>query len=80
MIVQTFPDPPGIDPAPAPAPVDLIVIAGKSGGPAPIFVLTGGTWQLQVKTTNMTAGFTYIATMIDLNGVVPSISTTFNLK
>jgi hypothetical protein len=56
-----------------------VIVAGKSGGP-PTFVLSGGTWQLQVKTTNMTAGFTYIATMIDLNGVVPSISTTFNLK
>ena len=78
LIVQTFPADPNTGIAPAPAPVDVIV-AGKSGGP-PTFVLSGGTWQLQVKTTNMPAGFTYIATMIDLNAVVPSISTTFTLK
>jgi len=45
----------------------------------PIFVLSGNTWQLQVKTSAMTTG-SYLATMIDLSLQVPDISVTFNLN
>jgi hypothetical protein len=56
-----------------------VLIAGKSGGP-PVFTFTGNTWQLQVKTTDMPAGFTYLATVIDLNNVLSSFSTSFTLN
>ena len=72
MIVQQVPG------GPAPNPIQVIV-AGKSGGP-PIFLFSGNTWQLQVKTSDMPAGFTYVATVIDLNNVIPSFSATFTLK
>ena len=78
QIVQLFPPDPTTGVAPAPAPVQVIV-AGNSGGP-PTFVLSGNTWQLQVKTTDMPAGSTFIATMIDLSSTVPSISVTFSLN
>ena len=72
MIVQQVPG------GSAPNPIQVIV-AGKSGGP-PIFLFSGNTWQLQVKTSDMPAGFTYVATVIDLNNVIPSFSATFTLK
>lgn len=56
-----------------------VIVAGKSGGP-PTFVFSGGTWQLQVKTSDMPAGFNYVATVIDLKSVIPSFSVTFSLK
>jgi hypothetical protein len=56
------------------APANIqVLIAGNSGGP-PIMTLSGNTYQLQVKTSDMPAGFTYLATVIDLSGTVPSIS------
>ena len=78
QIVQLFPTDSLTGITPAPAPVQVIV-AGNSGGP-PTFVLSGGSWQLQVKTTDLLAGSTYIATMIDLSSTVPSISVTFSLN
>jgi len=79
MVVQIQPSPGGVPPPPTPAPVDIpVIVAGNSGGP-PTFVLSGNTWQLQVKTTNMPAGFTYVATMVDLTGTIPAISVTFSL-
>ena len=78
QIVQLFPTDSLTGITPAPAPVQVIV-AGNSGGP-PTFVLSGGSWQLQVKTTDMPAGSTFIATMIDLSSTVPSISVTFSLN
>jgi len=72
----------------APVPVPVIV-AGNSGG-FPVFTLSGNTWQLQAKTTDMQAGFTYVATMVDVgagaagsatpSSSIPSIFTTFTLK
>ena len=79
MIARVLPLDPSTGTTPAPEPVTPIIVAGNSGG-LPLFILSGNTWQLQVKTTNMPAGFTYIATMIDLTSTVPSISATFNLK
>ncbi len=77
MIVQIQPSVTG---SPTPAPVDIpVIVAGKSGGP-PTFVLSGNAWQLQVKTTDMPAGFTYVATMVDLSGNIPAISVTFTLN
>jgi len=76
QIVQLFPTVTGITPAPAPV---QVIVAGNSGGP-PTFVLSGGSWQLQVKTTDLLAGSTFIATMIDLSSTVPSISVTFSLN
>jgi len=61
------------------APVSIpVIIAGKSGGP-PIFVLTGNTWQLQVKTTDMPPGH-YFATMVDLSGTITSIGVTVDIN
>jgi hypothetical protein len=77
MIVQIQPSVTG---GPTPAPVDIpVIVSGNSGGP-PTFVLSGNAWQLQVKTTNMPAGFTYVATMVDLSGNIPAISVTFTLN
>ncbi len=76
MIVQLQPASGGITPAPVDIP---IIVAGNSGG-APTFVLSGNSWQLQVKTTNMAAGFTYVATMVDLTATIPAISVTFTLN
>jgi hypothetical protein len=78
MIVQNQPPPGHGQPTPAPVVIPIIV-AGNSGG-YPIFALSGNTWQLQVKTTNMAAGFTYVATMVDLTATIPAISVTFTLK
>lgn len=62
------------------APANIpVLIAGNSGGP-PIMTLSGNTYQLQVKETDMTAGFTYLATVIDLTGTIPSVSSTFILQ
>jgi hypothetical protein len=78
MVVQLQPSPG--NGAPTPAPVDIpVIVAGNSGGP-PTFVLSGNTWQLQVKTTDMAAGFTYVGTMVDLTGTIPAISVTFTLN
>jgi hypothetical protein len=56
-----------------------VIVAGGSGGP-PVFIFTGNTWQLQVKTLDMPPGFTYVATVIDLKNVMPSFSGTFSLN
>jgi hypothetical protein len=62
------------------APTNIpVLIAGNSGGP-PIMTLSGNTYQLQVKETDMPAGFTYLATVVDLTATIPSISSTFILQ
>ncbi len=73
---QKTPDSNGKIPAPLQIPV---VVAGNSGG-LPLFLLTGNTWQLQIKTTDMPAGFNYVATMIDLKQRIPSIGVTVDLQ
>jgi hypothetical protein len=84
LIVQLPPTatPPLLTPAPLPITVQ---VAGGSGGP-PIFTLGGTgstgnntTYQLQVKTTNMSVG-NYRATVIDLNNVIPSFGVDFTLQ
>ena len=80
-IVRLLPPDPttGTTPVPVSQPV---IVAGKSGG-LPLFLLSGGTWQLQVKTTNMVAG-NYLATVIDLTNppILSSddLSVSFSLK
>ena len=76
MIVQLQPTVNGVTPAPVP---QQVIVAGNSGGP-PIFVLSGNTWQLQVKTSDLAAGFTYVASMIDLTGTIGSLNVTFSLN
>jgi hypothetical protein len=77
LITQTqHPDSTGLTPAPVSIPV---IVAGNSGGP-PTFVLSGNTWQLQVKTADMAAGFSYLATVIDLTQTIQSFSVSFSLK
>lgn len=76
MIVQLQPTVGGVTPAPV---TQQVIVAGNSGGP-PIFVLSGNTWQLQVKTTNMAPGFTYVASMVDLTGTIGSLNVTFTLN
>jgi hypothetical protein len=76
LIVQQQPAVGGVTPSPVPM---QVIVAGNSGGP-PIFTLSGNTWQLQVKTSDLPAGFTYVASMIDLTGTVPSINVTFSLN
>lgn len=76
MIVQLQPTVNGVTPAPVP---QQVIVAGNSGGP-PIFVLSGNTWQLQVKTTNWAPGFTYVASMIDLTGTIHALNVTFTLN
>lgn len=66
----------GVTPAPIP---QQVIVAGNSGGP-PVFVLSGNTWQLQVKTTDLAAGFTYAASMVDLTGTIGSLNVTFTLQ
>jgi hypothetical protein len=78
LITETQPPDPITGIAPAPVPIKVIV-SGGSGGP-PLFILSGNTWQLQVKTTDMRAGFNYVATMIDLTQTIPSIGISFNLQ
>lgn len=77
MIVQIQPTP---KKGPTPAPVNIpVLIAGNSGGP-PVFVLSGNSWQLQVKTNDMPAGFTYVASMVDLTGNLPAMYVTFTIN
>jgi hypothetical protein len=78
VITQTQPPDPKTGIAPAPVQIPVIV-AGNSGG-LPLFLLTGNTWQLQVKTTDMPAGFSYVATMIDLTQNIQSIGVTVDLQ
>lgn len=72
------------------APVPIAVHpAGNSGG-LPLFLLTGNTWQIQVKTDDIPPG-SYIATMVDLGAnvadpnaaptsTIPSIGVKFTLR
>ena len=78
LITQILPPDPITGLSPAPAPVTVIV-AGNSGGP-PIFTLTGNAWQLQVKTSDLPAGFSYLATVLDLGSQIPSFSVQFSLN
>ena len=59
----------------APKNIDVL-IAGSSGGP-PVMTFSGNTYQLQVKTTDIPTGFTYLATVIDLTGNINIISSHF---
>jgi hypothetical protein len=59
----------------APVPIPVLV-AGNSGGP-PVMPLTGNTYQLQVKTTDIPAGFTYVVSVVDLTATIPSIAIHF---
>lgn len=61
----------------APVPIQVLV-SGNSGG-FPIFAFSGNTYQLQVKTTDLPAGFTYVATVLDLSGAIPAIASHFTL-
>ena len=75
MIVQLQPTVNGITPAPVSIPVQ---IAGNSGGP-PVMTLSGNTYQLQVKTTDIPAGFTYVASVVDLAAKIPSTAIHFTM-
>lgn len=61
----------------APVPVQVLV-AGNSGG-FPIMAFSGNTYQLQVKTTDLTAGSTYVASVVDLSGTITGVSSRFTL-
>jgi hypothetical protein len=71
MIVQLQTD--GTAPVPVP-----VLIAGKSGGP-PVMTLSGNTYQLQVKTTDIPPAFTYVASVVDLAAKIQSIATQFTM-
>jgi hypothetical protein len=75
MITQLQPTVNGITPAPVSIPV---LIAGNSGGP-PVMTLSGNTYQLQVKTTDIPAGFTYVASVVDLTATIPSTAIHFTM-
>lgn len=75
MITQLQPAVNGITPAPVSIPV---LIAGNSGGP-PVMTLSGNTYQLQVKTTDIPSGFTYVASVVDLAAKIPSIAIHFTM-
>jgi hypothetical protein len=74
----------------APAPLEscsptlstqCITVAGGSSQTflPPVFVLSGNTWQLQIKTSTMNAG-SYLATVVDLNSEIPTFSVPFTLQ
>jgi hypothetical protein len=75
MIVQVQPTNHGITPAPVPI---QVLIAGNSGGP-PVMTLSGNTYQLQVKTTDIPPGFTYFASVVDLASKIKSVATKFTI-
>ncbi len=61
------------------APVSIpVFIAGKSGGP-PVMTLSGNTYQLQIKTTDIPAGFTYVASVVDLSANITSTAVHFTM-
>jgi hypothetical protein len=72
MIVQLQTD--GTAPVPVP-----VLIAGKSGGP-PVMTLSGNTYQLQVKTTDIPPGSTYVASVVDLATKIQSVATQFTMN
>jgi hypothetical protein len=55
-----------------------VIVKGNSGGP-PLFIFSGQTWQLQVDTSNLPIG-NYLATVIDLNNVIPAFGVSFSLN
>jgi hypothetical protein len=55
-----------------------VIVKGNSGG-FPIFTFSGNTWQLQVDTTNLPVG-NYLATVIDLQNVIPAFGINFTLQ
>jgi hypothetical protein len=65
-------------PPAAPTP-ETVIVKGNSGG-FPVFTFSGNTWQLQVDTTNLAAGGTYLATVIDLFNNIPAFNITFHLN
>jgi hypothetical protein len=61
------------------APISIpVFIAGKSGGP-PVMTLSGNTYQLQIKTTDIPAGFTYVASVVDLTANITSTAVRFTM-
>jgi hypothetical protein len=76
MITQLVP--PGFDGS-VTAPIsETVIVKGNSGG-FPIFTFSGNTWQLQVDTTNLPVG-NYLATVIDLQNVIPAFGINFTLQ
>ncbi|MGI8962481.1 MAG: hypothetical protein ACR2IV_22540, partial [Bryobacteraceae bacterium] len=76
MITQLVP--PGVDGS-LTAPIsETVIVKGNSGG-FPIFTFSGNTWQLQVDTTNLPVG-NYLATVIDLQNVIPAFGVHFTLR
>ena len=64
---------------PGVAPVSIpVLIAGKSGGP-PVMTLSGNTYQLQVKTTDIPIG-SYVASVVDLSTNITSTAIHFNMS
>jgi hypothetical protein len=64
---------------PPDAPIsDVVIVKGNSGG-FPIFTFSGNTWQLQVDTSNLSVG-KYLATVIDLQNLIPAFGVNFTLR
>ena len=63
---------------PAAPTAQTVIVKGNSGGP-PLFIFSGQTWQLQVDTSNLPVG-NYLATVIDLNNVIPAFGVSFSLN
>jgi hypothetical protein len=57
---------------------ETVIVKGKSGG-FPLFTFSGNTWQLQVDTSNLPVG-NYLATVIDLQNVIPAFGINFTLQ
>jgi hypothetical protein len=57
---------------------EKVIVKGNSGGP-PLFIFSGNTWQLQVDTSDLPLG-NYLATVIDLNNVIPAFGVNFSLN
>jgi hypothetical protein len=70
--------PPGLDGS-VTAPIsETVIVKGNSGG-FPIFTFSGNTWQLQVDTSNLPVG-NYLATVVDLQNVIPAFGVNFSLQ
>jgi hypothetical protein len=76
MITQLIP--PGADGQPIAPNSKTVIVKGNSGG-FPIFTFSGNTWQLQVDTSNLSAG-RYLATVIDLQNKIPAFGVNFTLQ
>jgi hypothetical protein len=64
---------------PTTAPIsEPVIVKGNSGG-FPVFTFSGNTWQLQVDTSNLQVG-NYLATVVDLNNIIPAFGVNFTLR